>query len=48
MRVITHPARYRIGAKGQSQRGDGLVAYSVTGDRRDFQWLYVHGDAPVW
>jgi hypothetical protein len=42
MRVIIHPARYRIGAKGQYQRGDGLVDYRVTGNGRDFRRLFIH------
>jgi hypothetical protein len=30
MRIIIHPARYRIGDKGQDQRGDGMVDLGVT------------------
>jgi hypothetical protein len=37
MRVIIHPARYRIGDKGQNKRGDGMVDFNVAGNGRDFR-----------
>jgi hypothetical protein len=48
MRIIIHPARYRIGDKGYDQHGDGMVDLDVTRNGRDFQWLHSDGDAPVW
>jgi len=47
MRAIIHPARYRIGGKGQNQCGDGLVDCGVAGNGRDARWLHIHGDIPV-
>jgi hypothetical protein len=48
MRIIIHPARYRISDKGQDQRGDGMVDLGITGNGRDFRWLHSHGDVPAW
>jgi hypothetical protein len=47
MRVIIHPARYRIGGKRQNQRGDGMVDFGVAGNGRDARWLHIHDDIPV-
>ena len=47
MRVIIHPARYRIGGKSQNQRADGMVDFGVAGNGRDARWLHIHGDIPV-
>src|ERR1700730_900024 len=47
MRLIIHPARYRIAAKGQNQRGDGMVDFGVAGNGRDPRWLHIHGDILV-
>jgi hypothetical protein len=35
MRVIIHPARYRIGGKGQNQRSDGMIDFGIAGDGRN-------------
>jgi len=35
MRVIIHPARNRISAKGQNEFGDGTVDFTDAGDRLD-------------
>jgi len=43
MRVVIHPARYRIGGKGQNERGDGMVDFGVAGNGRDARWLRIHG-----
>src|SRR6516164_1009735 len=48
MRIIIHPARYRIGDKSQNQRGDGMVDLGVTDNGCDFQWLHTHNGVPVW
>jgi hypothetical protein len=48
MRITIHPARYRIGAKGQNQRGNCMVDFGVADDGRDPRWLDIHGDVPVW
>jgi len=47
MWVVIHPARYRIGGKGQNERGDGMVDFGVAGNGRDSRWLHIHGDIPV-
>ena len=47
MWVLIHPARYRIGAKGQHQRSDGMVDFRVAGNGRDPRWLNIHDDVPA-
>src|SRR6516162_788007 len=48
MRIPIHPARYRIGDKGQDQRGDGMVDLGVTGNGRDSRRCHIHRDVPLW
>jgi hypothetical protein len=48
MRVIIHPARYRIGAKGQNQRSDGMVDFGIAGDGYDSRCVHIHRGALVW
>jgi len=48
MRVIIHPPRYRISAKDQNERRDGMVDFGVAGNGRDTYWLRIHGGALCW
>jgi len=48
MRIVIHPARYRISTKGQNERGDGMVEFGVADNGRDTCWLHIHGDVPDW
>jgi hypothetical protein len=31
MRIVIHPARYRISTKGQNERGDGMIDFRAAG-----------------
>src|SRR5215468_898977 len=48
MRIIIHPACYRIGGKSQDERCDGTVDLGVTGNSLDSQRLRIHDRVPVW
>jgi hypothetical protein len=48
MRIVIHPARYRISTKGQNERGDGMIDFRAAGNGRDTRWLHIHGDVPDW
>src|SRR6516162_9554327 len=48
MRVVIHPARDRVGDKGQNQSGDGMVDFGVAANGRDSRGCYIHRDVPVW
>lgn len=48
IRIVIHPARYRISAKSQNERGNGTVDFSVAGNGGDARWLRIHGDVLSW
>jgi hypothetical protein len=48
MWVMIDPARYWIAAKGENERGDGMVDFSFAGNGRDGRWSACHGGAPFW
>ena len=47
MRVVVHPARYRVGDKGQNQSGDGMVDFGVAANGGDTGMCHSHRDVPV-
>ena len=46
--VLALIASYRIGAKGQNERGDGTVDIGIAGDTHDFGLVHVHGSIPAF
>jgi hypothetical protein len=48
MRVVIHPTRYWISAKGQNERRNGMVDFGFAGSRPDARPLHIHGRTPYF
>jgi hypothetical protein len=48
IRDVIHPARYRVGGKGQNQSGNGMVDFGIAANGRDSRRYHIHRDVPVW